>query len=321
MRCAEMKELLSAYANRELTPEIQGLADRHLTNCAGCRQALAAWTEVKQQLAILKEIPKFSDLRKTTMSRLKESDHSRVFKADSKLAKGVKMAQEFIFQSKWRIAVGSALVAVVIALILILPSSGGYNTALASEIARNSPDVQAAFGGDEVTVLQVVEENNIVVCSSEMRPPIAVKVDLKSKTVVAISEVKLPELTDAEKERAIDLAKSSIMIQPPIDEAAILSVEVYPIFISGTVATEIGEITLIPGPKMAIVRFDLEGDPSRVTAKVDLDAGMVKEAEMYGPYSDGGTPSSVAAVAVTVAEEVSRYPRASPWHFYSSSFA
>ncbi|MDD5094071.1 MAG: zf-HC2 domain-containing protein [Dehalococcoidia bacterium] len=70
MRCAEMQELLFAYAAEELTPEIRGLADRHLSDCAGCRQMLAALAEVRQQLATLKEVPQFPDLRKTTMSRL-----------------------------------------------------------------------------------------------------------------------------------------------------------------------------------------------------------------------------------------------------------
>ena len=172
------------------------------------------------------------------------------------------MAQEFLFaQSKWRLAaVGSVIVLLVVAIIFMSPSSGGYDRALAEEIAKNSPEVQAALGSEEVIILQVDEEDSIVVCSSEMQPPIAAKGDLKAKVVTAIANVEFPELTEEEKELANEVVKTNEKGFYIFDDN-VLSLDVYPAFVAGTVDTDLGEIELLPGPKMVIVKYELVIDP------------------------------------------------------------
>lgn len=305
MGCAEIQKLLSDYMNKELTPELQELTDRHLMNCIECRQMMAIWVEVAQQLSALREIPEFPNLRDITLSKIRQYEIERRGNADSSgetsnLIKGMNIGKRFFSQSRWRLAtIGSTLVAIIVALTLTLLSSGGYDTVLAADIAQNSHEVQAALGGNNIQVLQIIEEKNIVVCSSGMQSPIVVMVDLKTKTVVAIADVDLPALTETEKKMAIDLAKSSLMISYSINENNLQNIEVYPVFIPGTVTTEIGEITLLPGPKMAIVKFDLEGDPSVVRAKVDLDAMMVMETQKEGM---AGNVQSITSVAIPIGE-------------------
>ncbi|MFO8010238.1 MAG: zf-HC2 domain-containing protein [Dehalococcoidia bacterium] len=309
MGCKEIQKLLPAYINKELTPEFQELTDRHLSNCAECRHALSTWIEVRRKLSTLREIPEFPNLRDATISKIKQYETGNYSGTDSyekiaKLIKRVNTGKIFSPRPKWKIAtIGTTLLAVMVILTFALLSSGGYDTLLAADIARSSPEVKKALGGDNIQILQIVEEKDIVVCSSGMQPPIAVKIDLKSKTVVDIADVDLPQLTDEEQKLVIDLAKSSPLIYHSLEGNNIQNIEVYPVFVSGTVITEIGEITLPPGPEMVVVRFDLEEDPSVIKARIDLDAMMVTETHEEG---ETGNIQSITSIATPIDGKVTR---------------
>lgn len=57
MRCEDVKELLVAHADGELTPEERERVDSHLANCEGCRRERAALGSTGDLLALLGESP------------------------------------------------------------------------------------------------------------------------------------------------------------------------------------------------------------------------------------------------------------------------
>ena len=76
MKCSDIEELLSAYANDELSRTQREFVDEHLANCADCRVKLTDFTLVRQQLSSLRATPTMRDIKGTTMSKIK-GEHSR----------------------------------------------------------------------------------------------------------------------------------------------------------------------------------------------------------------------------------------------------
>ena len=56
MKCSEIKEFLSAYANDELSPLQKGIVEEHLSGCVDCRATLADYRVIRQQLESLKTV-------------------------------------------------------------------------------------------------------------------------------------------------------------------------------------------------------------------------------------------------------------------------
>jgi anti-sigma factor RsiW len=57
MRCAEVKERLSAYLDRELEPVLAGVLREHLHGCVGCREELASLQALDARVQALTHIP------------------------------------------------------------------------------------------------------------------------------------------------------------------------------------------------------------------------------------------------------------------------
>jgi predicted anti-sigma-YlaC factor YlaD len=53
VKCPEVRELLSAWLDGELTPEDLALVTRHLDSCAGCRRELAQLEALEEALEVL----------------------------------------------------------------------------------------------------------------------------------------------------------------------------------------------------------------------------------------------------------------------------
>ena len=73
MRCPEMEEMLSAYANDELSAESREAVERHLDGCAGCREALEGYRGVRQRVESLRTLPATPDIRAAVMARIKST--------------------------------------------------------------------------------------------------------------------------------------------------------------------------------------------------------------------------------------------------------
>jgi len=74
MKCSDIEELLSAYANDELSRPQREFVEEHLSRCVNCRAALADYTEVQHHLMSLRATPVRSDIKEATMSKIKAAD-------------------------------------------------------------------------------------------------------------------------------------------------------------------------------------------------------------------------------------------------------
>ncbi len=71
MKCRDLKELLSAYADGELSRTQREFVEEHLAGCAECRASLERYREVNREVGSLKEIPAQADIKGATMARIK----------------------------------------------------------------------------------------------------------------------------------------------------------------------------------------------------------------------------------------------------------
>jgi len=145
----------------------------------------------------------------------------------------------------WKTALVTA-VAIVLAfgLAIGLPSLIGQSPELlAAEIAQNSPDVIAALGGDEVETVKVLSiEDNMatVIVEGKMGGIVNALVDLYTKVVT--QAVSGPQLTDEEKQNALDIVTADPRVQDLLDRGAVIDL-VLPMYVTFSgVNQETGEI-------------------------------------------------------------------------------
>ena len=77
MKCSGTGEMLSAYANDELSISQRESVVEHLLTCADCRAALEEYVAIRQRLTALREMPLLLDITEATMQRIKTVDESK----------------------------------------------------------------------------------------------------------------------------------------------------------------------------------------------------------------------------------------------------
>ena len=145
----------------------------------------------------------------------------------------------------WKIAlITTAAIVLAFGLAIGLPSLIGQSPELlAAEIAQNSPDVIAALGGDEVETVKVLSiEDNMatVVVAGKMGGIVNALVDLYTKVVT--QAVSGPQLTDQEKDKAINIATAYPGVQELLDRGAVIDL-VLPMYVTFSgINQETGEV-------------------------------------------------------------------------------
>jgi len=76
MKCRDLEELLSAYADGELPRAQREFVKEHLAGCSQCQATLADYMKVRQQLTSLRVVPTMPDIKRSTMSKIKDM-HNR----------------------------------------------------------------------------------------------------------------------------------------------------------------------------------------------------------------------------------------------------
>ena len=180
-------------------------------------------------------------------------------------------------QPVWKTAVVSVVaLALVIGLSLAVLSPDGQSAyAQAAKIAQNSPQVRAALGGGKVQVvkvIKVVDNRGTVVLRGELGI-VTAEVDLKLKKVETVT---MPQLTEAEKEKAVAIAEADPRVQEILAQGATVY-KVSPMFQFGTRVTETGEVEEF---SRALALVSIAFDPSDVHGKhwsvqVDLNEEKV----------------------------------------------
>lgn len=176
-------------------------------------------------------------------------------------------------QSVWKTAVVSMLaLALLIGLSLAVLSPGEQSAyAQAAKIAQNSPQVRAALGGGKVKavkVIKVVDDKGTVICWGEVGA-VTAEVDLKLKKVETVTMLRL---TEADKEKAINIAKADPRVKEFLDKGAVIG-KVSPTYSFSTrVNPETGETEEFAGE---LVRVEIKLGERMWVAYVDLAQGKV----------------------------------------------
>ena len=194
----------------------------------------------------------------------------------SKMKGGVD-AVEGLFSRRpvWKPALVSALAVALIAVLAVTipPLLGQSPEVLAAEIAKNSPEVQAALGDGEVkvVVIKVVDDKGIVICQGELGI-ITAEVDMKTKKVTETEVVPMPELTEADMQEAINIAEADPNVQELLNKGASIG-KVSPMYSFGArMNEETGEIEEF---SETLARVEIGLGEKSWAAEVDFAEGKV----------------------------------------------
>jgi len=144
----------------------------------------------------------------------------------------------------WKTALVTTLaIALIVGLAIGLPSLMGQSPeVLAAEIAQNSPEVVAALGGDEVETVKVLNiQDNMatVIVEGKIGGIVNALVDLHTKIVT--QAVGGPQLTEEEKEKALNIVTADPRVQELLDRGAVIDL-VLPMYVTfSRVNQETGE--------------------------------------------------------------------------------
>ena len=183
-------------------------------------------------------------------------------------------------QPTWKTVIAGVLaVALIAGLVIAVPSlTGPSPTALASEIARRDPQVQEAIGSwGEITVLKVeiTGQTAHVLCGRETGAVVEANVNLKARTVTSVERLEglfVPELTEAEKAKAINIALADPRVKEILDKGGRIS-KVFPSLSSMSAVFIINDrvIKLPPTTNMAIVQIESEANSWLVHVNLDKE--------------------------------------------------
>ncbi len=278
MKCADMRELLSAYADGELGYDELELVEAHLVNCDECQRVLEDYRHISKQISRLRAMPIETDIMAETMAKV-NSTHTRRWQPPA-----------------WQmVGIGMVLIALIIGLVLSIPQMGGKTDfALAAEkIVRNSEAFKTASAGEgDVSLEQVIrmgDDEATVIFSTERGKQIVAQVDVKAKRVMELKilglKLEFPpnpefdlELTETEREEAIAIAETDPVVSDFVAKGAVIT------HVWGRVddGRRVADIGIIPGDLQGGLVIDgnylIEGK----SVRVDLDNKKVLSINEFG---------------------------------------
>jgi len=213
MNCRDLEELLSAYADGELSLTQREFIEEHLSGCADCRETLAEFEATGRQLSSLRHVSKTPDIRAAALSKIKATSTSS--------------GKSF---RRWLRPVTAIGAVVIILVILLVAQPWGVESpeAMAASIVRNSPEVQAALNGEEIKEVEVTtkvvdDEGNVIMMlvRTEERT-IAAQVNLETKQVTEIIRVSVPDFQPGDEQKVIDIAKSAPRVQELLAQGGVI---------------------------------------------------------------------------------------------------
>jgi len=213
MKCSELEELLSAYADGALPRTQREFIEEHLAGCADCRATLADFLAAGRLLSSLRTMPAATDLKETTLLKIK--------------ANNILPPKTFPRWLRPLLTVGT--VVVILAVFLTTqPWDFRAQAASAASIVRNSPEVKAFFSDEQIEEVEVTtkvvgtEGDVLVVLVKTKKRMAAAEVDLKNKVVTDIVRVHVPELTTMDEQKAVDIAQTAPEVQELLAEGGVI---------------------------------------------------------------------------------------------------
>ena len=182
MKCSDIKELLSAYANDELSRTQKEFIEEHLANCLDCRATLADYRVVRQQLTSLTEqtIPVEPNSIEDTIEKIQKIRLPRKTLNNTFSHFGEKKVLTF-----WsRIMPKTRLAWLLIPLILLLFGGAVYGaiTVVKGLFAQYAPHIEKAGLAQELDLTQTIDgitvslerayaDTNVVLVGYSVRGP------------------------------------------------------------------------------------------------------------------------------------------------------
>jgi len=290
MDCKDINELFTAYVDGEVTPDEGEQIQAHLSACIRCREELEALAATQKNLrqalkvtaaGVIPSPQAWAGIRQW----LEAEEQPRVTilgLAKSKMKGGIGITIRGLVsrQPVWKTAViGVLALALIAGLAIALPSLTGQSAeALAADIARNSPEVQAALDGEEVKVIkviQVVDDKGTVLLLAEIGY-VTAEVDLDTKQVTEVVYVHVPELTAADEQKAIEIAKADPRVRELLEQGASISrvLPLYAISVSELLGPD-GEILNREGSVELMANVRMKLGEKEWYALIRLAAGKV----------------------------------------------
>ncbi|MCL0057607.1 Hsp20 family protein [Dehalococcoidales bacterium] len=240
MNCKDISKLFTAYLDGEVTSEEQEQIQAHLSACQHCGEELEALATTQNSLRHALKVTAAGATPSPQawaglQQRLEAEEQPRVTiwgLAKSKVKGGIDIMIQGLIrgltsrQPVWKSVIAGVLaVALIAGLVIALPLLTRQSPeALAADIAKNSPQVQAALGSGEVEVLRVITVDDkalVILYREETGQHVLARVDLETAEVTEIAVVSMPtELTEAEKEEAVAIAKADPSIKELLDQGA-----------------------------------------------------------------------------------------------------
>lgn len=153
--------------------------------------------------------------------------------AKSKMKGGINTMKGLIsWRPIWKPALVSTLaIALIVSSALFVPSlvSPSAET-LAADIAKNSPEVRALVGGEPVALeTEITNGTAYVLCSGRSGESAISIVDVVNKTELQVVQIKseLPELSEEQKAKAIEIVKANSTAQQLLSNGGTIAKVVY----------------------------------------------------------------------------------------------
>jgi len=267
MSCRDLEELLSAYADGELSRTQREFIEEHLAGCADCRATLAEFTAAGRRLSSLTEAPAAQDIGEATMSKIKAASAS----PEKNLRRWLRPAM----------SIGTAVIIITL-LLVTQPWVMKSPEALAASIVRSSPEVREALNGKEIKEVEVTtsvvdDKGNVLMMlvRTEERA-IATSVDLDTKRVTEIVRVSVPDFQPGDEQRALDIAKADPRVQELLAQGGIIgevhlaySIDIEQVTGPDGVTRKEGTVTTT-----AFIFIDLDGKAWSVAVDMDEERVM-----------------------------------------------
>jgi hypothetical protein len=140
MRCTDIEELLSAYANGELARTRKEFVEAHISACPNCRTKLQDYADVRNHLMSLRETPSFANIKGTTMLVVKEIH-----------------VKKTAFNWLRPVLIGTPIIGVLIALIMLQP----WNSTLSPQVVlAQTRDATASLQSYRISLEGITKGSN-----------------------------------------------------------------------------------------------------------------------------------------------------------------
>ena len=77
MKCKEITQLLSAYADGELSDELRDAVNMHVQGCAVCNELLAEQVKLHERIGVIGTTPPLPDMESRIMSAVTNNGNKR----------------------------------------------------------------------------------------------------------------------------------------------------------------------------------------------------------------------------------------------------